>query len=361
MDIDKLFNRQGAWLQGTGPDSDIVISSRVRLARNVEGYPFVNRASEQNLVALMALVEDVFKQKFDENKVHFFSLRDMSRIDRYFLLERQLISRELAESPVPCGVLIDRDEHFSIMVNEEDHLRLQAMTSGLDLQYVWNQISQIDDLLENELPLSFDAKRGYLTACPSNLGTGIRVSVMFHLPGLVASSELERAFRGLQKLSLAVRGIYGEGSRAMGEFFQISNQITLGLSEEELILQVTDVVPQIIEYEKQARKHILETCSDEILDRAFRAVGILQTARTMNVEEAMELLSRMRLGVNLGLFEELSQQKNTNVASIAQLLNDLLLHIQPSHLSKIAGKELTGSDENVFRASYIRKRFDEVF
>ena len=361
MEIDKLFNRQGAWLQGTGADSDIVISSRIRLARNVEGFPFVNRASEQNLVDLLALVEDVFKRKFDENKVHYFSLQKMPPIDRYYLLERQLISRELAQSDIPRGVLIDRDEHFSIMVNEEDHLRLQAMTSGLDLQNVWKRISEIDDLLESELPLSFDEKRGYLTACPSNIGTGIRVSVMLHLPGLVESSELERAFRGLQKLSLAVRGIYGEGSSAMGEFFQISNQVTLGQSEEELIMQVTDVIPQIIEYERQARKHVLETRKDTLLDRAFRAVGIMKTARTMSVEEAMELLSRMRLGVSLGLFEELSPQNKNQAGAVPQLLNDLLLHIQPSHLCKIAGKSLPDCEENVFRAAYIRKQLEEAF
>ncbi|MDD3586798.1 MAG: protein arginine kinase [Thermoguttaceae bacterium] len=360
MDIDKLFNRQGAWLQGTGPDSDIVISSRIRLARNVDGYPFVNRASEQNLVELLALVEDVFKRKFDESKVHYFSLQKMPQIDRYYLLERQLISRKLAESDIPRAVLIDRDEHFSIMVNEEDHLRLQAMTSGLDLQNVWNRISEIDDLLENELPVSFDEQRGYLTACPSNIGTGIRVSVMLHLPGLVESSELERAFRGLQKLSLAVRGIYGEGSSAMGEFFQISNQVTLGQSEEELIMQVAEVVPQIIEYERQARKHILETQKDSLLDRAFRAVGIMKTARTMSVEEAMEFLSRMRLGISLGLFTELPQEDNVS-NGVPQLLNDLLLHIQPSHLCKIAGKELSGSDENVFRVAYIRKQLEDAF
>ena len=240
---------------------------------------------------------------------------------------------------------IDTAEKFSLMVNEEDHLRIQLMKSGLDLQGAWEQINQIDDLIESRLTYAFHDKLGYLTACPTNVGTGMRVSVMLHLPALVITRHIDKVFRSLQKISLAVRGLYGEGSQAMGDFYQISNQITLGRSEAELISQVGDVVPVLIEYERQARDFLVRESQKDLHDRVSRAYGILCTAQTISSEETMHLLSSVRMGVNLGLIEDLE----------IPTLNQLFIHTQPAHLQKLRGTELDTADRNVERALYLKR------
>ena len=230
----------------------------------------------------------------------YLDVNDLETVDRQFLVERQLISREHAEAVGARSVAIDTAEKFSLMVNEEDHLRIQLMKSGLDLEGAWEQINQIDDLIESRLTYAFHEQLGYLTACPTNVGTGMRVSVMLHLPALVMTRQIDKVFRSLQKISLAVRGLYGEGSQAMGDFYQISNQITLGRSEAELISQVGDVVPVLIEYERQARDFLVRESQKDLHDRVSRAYGILCTAQTISSEETMHLLSSVRMGVNLG-------------------------------------------------------------
>ena len=211
------------------------------------------------------------------------------------------------------------------MINEEDHLRIQVMQSGLNLQSVWEQINRIDSLIEEKVTYAFHEKLGYLTACPTNVGTGMRVSVMLHLPALVITRQIEKVFRSLQKISLAVRGLYGEGSQAMGDFYQISNQITLGRSEEELMKQVSDIVPVIIDYERQARQFLVKESHENLHDRVSRAYGILRTAQTISSEETMHLLSSVRMGVNLGLIQRPEDPR----------LNELFIHTQPAHLQKL--------------------------
>jgi len=230
------------------------------------------------------------------------------------------------------------------MINEEDHLRIQVMHSGFDLHAAWNQIDRIDDLIESRVDYAFDDKKGYLTACPTNVGTGMRVSVMLHLPALVMTRHIEKVFRSLQKISLAVRGLYGEGSQAMGDFYQISNQITLGQSEQELIKQVGDVVPMLISYERRARDFLVNESEQELHDRVSRAYGILCTAKTISSEETMHLLSSLRMGVNLGLISDLE----------IPTINKLFIHTQPAHLQKISGQELGTSDRNIERANYLQ-------
>jgi protein arginine kinase len=265
-------------------------------------------------------------------------------LDRQFLVERQLISRELAEAQHARGVAIDPQERAAVMVNEEDHLRLQVMKSGLDVQSAWEQINQIDDQIESQVTYAFSERLGYLTACPTNVGTGMRVSVMMHLPALVITRQIDKLFRSLQKISLAVRGLYGEGSQAMGDFYQISNQITLGRSEADLVKQVGDVVPTIIEYERKAREFLVRESHENLHDRVSRAFGILQTAQTISSEETMHLLSSVRMGVNLGLIRDVEMS----------MLNQLFIHTQPAHLQKLRGVELDTSDRNIERARYLR-------
>jgi protein arginine kinase len=242
-------------------------------------------------------------------------------------------------------VLIDANEKFSVMINEEDHLRIQVMNSGLDLQSAWERINGIDDLIERHVTYAFSDRLGYLTACPTNVGTGMRVSVMLHLPALVLTRQIEKVFRSLQKISLAVRGLYGEGSQAMGDFYQISNQITLGRREDELIAQVADVVPVMIDYERRAREFLIKESQKDLHDRVSRAYGILCTAQTISSEETMMLLSSVRMGVNLGLIEDLE----------IPTINQLFIHTQPAHLQKIHGMELDTADRNIERALYLQR------
>lgn len=234
------------------------------------------------------------------------------------------------------------------MINEEDHLRIQVMQSGFDLPGVWTQINEIDDLIEQHVTFAFDDRLGYLTACPTNVGTGMRVSVMLHLPALVITRQIEKVFRSLQKINLAVRGLYGEGSQAMGDFYQISNQITLGRSETELIDQICEIVPVIIDYERQARDFLVKESHENLHDRVSRAYGILRTAQTISSEETMHLLSSVRMGVNLGLIPDLAIPK----------LNEMFIYTQPAHLQKLAGSELGVVDRNIERARYLRRHLN---
>jgi protein arginine kinase len=231
------------------------------------------------------------------------------------------------------------------MINEEDHLRIQLMKSGLDLENAWQQINEIDDQIESRLNYAFHDRLGYLTACPTNVGTGMRVSVMLHLPALVITRQIEKVFSSLQKISLAVRGLYGEGSQAMGDFYQISNQITLGRTEEDLVRQVGDVVPVLIDYERRAREYLIRDSQQDLHDRVSRAFGILCSAQTISSEETMHLLSSVRMGINLGLIRDVE----------IPTINQLFIHTQPAHLQKIRGVELGTADRNIERAIYLQR------
>ena len=346
MELDDLATRCGEWLRGSGPESDIVISSRIRLARNLAEFPFISRASPQDREQIESLLrEQVVKIKQDSKELMYLNVDDLEGLDRQFLVERQLISREHADSEGARGVAIDPAEQMSLMVNEEDHLRIQVMHSGLDLENAWQQINRVDDLIERRVTFAYSKDLGYLTACPTNVGTGLRVSVMLHLPALVITRQIDKVFRSLQKISLAVRGLYGEGSQAMGDFYQISNQITLGRTEQELIAQVGDVVPKLIDYERRARDFLLKESHENLHDRVSRAFGILSTARTISSEETMMLLSSVRMGVNLGMIDGLQ----------IPVLNQLFIHTQPAHLQKLSGTILDTADRNIERAKYLRR------
>ncbi len=335
-------------MRGSGPESDIVISSRVRLARNLAEFPFISRATESDRMDIEKILRGKITSIEDQSRMLYLDVSELPGLDRQFLVERQLISREHAESEGARGVAIDSGEQFSVMINEEDHLRIQVMCSGLDLDAAWNQINQLDDLIEENATYAYSDKLGYLTACPTNVGTGLRVSVMLHLPALVITRQIEKVFRSLQKISLAVRGLFGEGSQAMGDFYQISNQITLGRSEEELIKQVADVVPVMIDYERQARDFLIRESQQTLHDRVSRAYGILRTAQTISSEETMHLLSSVRMGVNLGLIDDVE----------IPTVNKLFIHTQPAHLQKLSGVELDTADRNIERATYLRRHLN---
>ena len=345
VEINDLTKSMGEWLRGAGPEADIVISSRIRLARNLADFPFISRASDQDRAQIEKSMRECVKSWQDVGELLYLNLDSLDGIDRQLLVERHLISRELAEGRGPRAVAIDPHETFSLMVNEEDHLRLQVLQSGFDLQTVWEKINHIDDLIEQKVTYAYHERLGYLTACPTNVGTGLRVSVMLHLPALVITRQIDKVFRSLQKINLAVRGLYGEGSQAMGDFYQISNQITLGRGEEELIRQVGDVVPVIIDYERQARQFLINESHENLHDRVSRAYGILRTAQTITSEEAMHLLSSVRMGVNLGLLPDLQ----------IPAVNEMFIHTQPAHLQKMTGEELEQTDRNIERARYLRR------
>jgi protein arginine kinase len=343
--LTRLSQQCGEWLRGSGPESDIVISSRIRLARNLDDFPFVRRCTDIDRASVERIIRDKMKSAARWQEVVYLHVDQLEAVDRQFLVERQLISRELAESEGARSVAIDHSERFSVMINEEDHLRIQVMKSGLDLANAWDQIDAIDNQLDELVPYAFDENFGYLTSCPTNVGTGMRVSVMLHLPALVITRQIEKVFRGLQKIGLAVRGLYGEGSQAMGDFYQISNQVTLGRSEKELLDQVGDVVPVMIDYERKAREYLIQESKKDLHDRVSRAYGILCTAQTITSEETMHLLSSVRMGVNLGLIHDLE----------ILTVNQLFIHTQPAHLQLLYGALLDSADRNAERAIYLRQ------
>ncbi len=352
MNLDSLLPNLGEWLRGTGPDADVVVSTRVRLARNLAQFPFSGRATHHQKAEIEAKVKDaVAKAELDPHKPEYVSVASLAPLDRQFLVERQLISRELANVlEGPRGVAFDPRESVSIMVNEEDHLRLQVMRSGLALDEAWAEIDKVDDALEARLAYAFHDQFGYLTACPTNVGTGMRASVMLHLPALGITRQIEKVFKALQKINLVVRGLYGEGSRASGDLYQISNQVTLGRSEQRVLTEIREVIAMILQYERQARQVLLRERKQAEQDRVARAIGTLGSATMITSEETMELLSAVRLGIHLNLLDDLPPTT----------VNQLFIHTQAAHLQKLMGTPLDGEERNAARARYLRNKLREL-
>ena len=348
MSLRQLTEHAGEWLRGAGPHNEVVISSRIRLARNLAGYSFVNRSTPRMQAEVLERCREAITSQNMGDEMFWVDLRDCPEIDRQLLVERHLISRnQAAVDKVPRAVAIGAQETFSIMVNEEDQLRIQVLRSGMQLGPAFDQINHIDDALESKLDYAFSQQWGYLTACPTNVGTGIRVSVMLHLPALQLTGEIEKVRRAARDMHLAVRGLFGEGSEAMGDLFQISNQTTLGRGEEEILADFErTIVPQIISYEQQARQALIKHRTDQLDDKIWRAWGLLTHARTMSTEEVLQLLSHLRLGVNLGRID------TVNIRTI----NELFLLTQPAHLQKMSGGEMDQSARREARAKLIRRK-----
>lgn len=324
--------RGGPWIESSGPDGDVIVSCRARLARNLAGFPFVNRASDGERREILRLIRSL---DLAERPMQWLDMQDLEAGERQRLLERHLVSRPFIEADSPRGVAIGDGERLSVMVNEEDHLRMQVLLPGCELDEAWRQVSQVDRRLEQAVDLATHPRWGYLTACPTNVGTAVRFSVMAHLPGLRLTNEIERLRRAANALDLAVRGFYGEGSESTGDFYQVSNQVTLGISEADLLGHfVTVVVPKIVEYERMARRLMLERNRLLLEDRVHRALGALRSARLLSVDEAMKHLSRIRLGVSLGLLENIS----------LGIVQRLFLEVQSGHLRQ-ANNDLPSTTE----------------
>ena len=343
--IAQLVNSADARLTRRGPENDVVFSSRVRLARNLAGYPFVDRLSVFDREKIISSFREATEKLLEPDSYIMLSASGLQQADLLCLLERQLVSREFLDGEVERAVLIDRGENFSIMALEEDHLRVQALSAGFDLETPWQRVNDLDNRYETLLPYAFDEKHGYLTACPTNVGTGARLSVMLHLPALILTNESERAFRAIQKMKLELRGLYGEGSKPLGDFYQVSNQATLGVAEEEILHHLLTVIPKIVEYERKARERLIEKEEQQTLDRIYRGIGILRSARKIRAEEAMTHLSFLRMGAHLGLQNEVPAQK----------IDELFLRIQPAHLEAAAGRPLDEDEALAERAGYLRR------
>ncbi|MCE9563495.1 MAG: protein arginine kinase [Planctomycetes bacterium] len=351
MNLDTLLPNLGEWLRGTGPESDVVVSTRIRLARNLADYPFTGRATPAQKTEIVSRVKEAISRVELPFKLDYHDVPSMPVLDRQFLVERQLISRELAAVlEGPRGVAFDAKESASVMVNEEDHLRLQVLRSGFALDDAWSDIDKLDDSLESRLAYAFHTQFGYLTACPTNVGTGLRGSVMLHLPALGLTKQIDKVFRALQKINLAVRGLHGEGSRAFGDLYQISNQVTLGKSEQKILGEIKEVILTILQYERQARAVLLKERRQAEQDRVARALGTLGSATMITAEETMELLSVVRLGIHLRLIDDVP----------ATAVNQLFIQTQAAHLQKLVGHPLDGEERNAARAKYLKARLREL-
>ena len=348
MTLTELSRHTGQWLRSGGPAGEVVISSRVRLARNLAGLPFLGRSTRSHQ---RELEQRLWLEILDSGVLgeggFYVDVNAAGQLDRELLVERHLISRHHADGESPRGVAISADEIIAIMVNEEDHIRMQVLRSGQQLDAAAAQINAIDDKLDERLDFAFHGKYGYLTACPTNVGTGLRVSVMLHLPGLTLSGAIDKALRAAGDMHLAIRGLHGEGTAATGDFFQLSNQTTLGKTEQQIIEEFTDeVLPSFIDYELSARDGLSRSQQALIDDRIFRALATLKAARVMSTPEMMSLLSMVRLGVNIGKIGDVS----------LDTVNDLFLLAQPAHLQKMLGRTMTPDQRGPARADYIHKR-----
>ena len=353
LDLSLLPDGGVSWLDASGPEEDIVLSTRVRLARNLQGRAFTIRASAHDLDAILECVAEAGRATPQLRGVVEFRLDGLDRLDRQLLHERHLVSKELAglerEGGARHAAALLTNGDIGVMVNEEDHLRIQVLRSGFAIPEAYAQIAQFDGDIGDRVSFAFHPEFGYLTSCPTNAGTGLRASVLIHLPGLVLTKEIAKVLQGLAQVGLTFRGLYGEGSEVVGNFFQLSNQTTLGKSEEELLDHLGKIVRQVIGYEQQARDKLQRNAPTVIADKVWRAYGLLRYARSLSFEETMNLLSAVRLGVGVNLITDLS----------VYTLNKLLIFTQPAHLAARADRPLDDPELPSMRASYVRRALDE--
>jgi protein arginine kinase len=343
--IKEMAKVPSPWLDANGIHSESVVSSRARLARNISGIPFAHRANRTELERSLAAARRAVEGSESLRGATFMVMSDLGDLDRQFLVERHLISQEHADGSPTRAVVVAQTEALSVMINEEDHLRLQAIRSGFQVMDAWSMLERLDEELEKHLEYAFSCEWGYLSACPTNTGTGLRASMLVHLPALVLTSQINKILHGISQMGLAVRGFYGEGSDVMGNLFQVSNRTALGISEIDIIQSLEKVVRQVLDYEAQARQILLRDAPSQIEDKVWRAYGILKHCRKVTSQEVMSLSSAVRLGKALGVIESIS------VAG----LNNLLLVSQPAHLQKRLGKEMDPAERDIARADWVRR------
>lgn len=349
MTLEELVHHVAGWLDGSGDHAALVLSSRIRLARNLADFPFTHQAKPAQLREIVRGVLRASREVRTFKEATYFATSRLSEMDRQVLVERHLISPALARERAFRGILVTDGEQCSVMINEEDHLRVQVMQSGLQLREGWEQADRLDDELSCALRYAYSDRYGYLTACPTNAGTGLRASVLIHLPGLVLVQEMDQVIRGLSEVGLAVRGFYGEGTDAAGNLFQISNQVTMGYPEEETIRTLTDMVHQVLKMEIDTRELLIRDARSQIEDKIWRASGILYNARLLTAQEFMSLSSAVRLGYSMGVLS----------GPGPEVMNELMVSTQPSHLQRWTGTPLDPAERDVLRASVVRKRLRE--
>jgi protein arginine kinase len=350
MDIHEFLTPPAEMARRKGPHDRIVMSSRVRLARNVKDSAFPGWAKKPERVKVLESIRPAVEVLSEMKDAFSQTMDNLSALDKQILVERHLISREHAAKSAGSGLVLNRDETLCVMINEEDHMRMQALRPGLQLRQAWTAIDKVDSELEKRLEYAFNPDFGYLTACPTNIGTGIRVSAMLHLPGLVLAEQINPIIQSVNKLGLAVRGLYGEGTEALGNVFQVSNQMTLGESESAIVERLEKVLAQIIEHEENARATLLEKKAKMVYNHIGRAYGILANAHSISSKETMNLLSLMRLGVDVGLFPAIDRS----------LVDELFILTQPAHLQKQHSEKLSAEERDLLRADMVRERLKHV-
>lgn len=350
MRFSTLMKHPADWMTGAYTDSAIVLTSRIRLARNITGAPFPGWARKQERIEILPLLRGKVESLAEMKDAFSQELSELSSVQKQVLVERHLISREQAARSEGSATVVNRNQTLSVMINEEDHLRLQSIRSGLHLREAYELITNVDKELEQMLPYAFDHELGYLTACPTNVGTGLRASAMLHLPGLVISDHIGQVIQAVAKLGLAVRGIFGEGTESLGHLFQISNQSTLGESEEDIINRLERVIERVREQERNARNKLVEDDPQMIADKISRAYGLLKYAYVIDSKEALTHLSLIRLGSDMGCFAR----------DTIQLCDSLLMDIEPAHLQHRAGRKLTPEQRDTMRAEIIRSRLQNL-
>jgi len=350
MKIDELLSTPSEWVRADGPNNKIVMTSRVRLARNLRGIPFPGWAKKTDRQRALELMRPVVEALPEMALCFSDSMDNLAALDKQLLVERHLISREHAARNVGSGVVVNDKESICVMINEEDHLRMQSIKSGLQLKNAFKMIDKVDTEIEAQLDFAFSPRLGYLTACPTNVGTGMRASAMVHLPAMVLSDQINQVVQAVNKLGLAVRGLYGEGTEALGNFFQVSNQTTLGEREGDVIDRLNKVILQIIEHEENARSTLLEKKPRVVYDQVGRAYGVLSHAHAISSKEALNLLSLLRLGVDLDLLP----------AENRATVDDLFMVAQPAHVQRTAERKLTAEERDSYRADLIRNRLKSV-
>jgi protein arginine kinase len=349
--LSRIISNSSEWLSGDGPKRQIVVSSRVRLARNLSGKPFPGWAKRSERMEVLERIRPVVEALPEMPDAYAQNLQELTALERQLLVERHLISREHAAKGAGSAVVMNVEQTLSFMINEEDHLRMQAIRCGLQLKEAYDMIDRADIELERQLDFAFHEQLGYLTACPTNVGTGMRASAMLHLPALVMSDQVNQIINSVNKIGLAVRGLHGEGTEAMGNLFQVSNQATLGESESEIIDRLSRVIEQVVEHEQNARLMLVERRPATVFDQVGRAYGVLLHAHSMASKEALNLLSVIKLGVDLGLFEEPARL----------LVDELLIETQPAHLQKGAQAQKMSADErDTLRAGLIRTKLSKL-
>lgn len=344
FDHGEMTSRAATWLDGSGGESEIVMSSRVRIARNLQDHRFTHHCDSEELSEILAAAcEAAGKAKaFAERQ--YVSMGEISTLDRQFLAERHLVSREFLFNSASRGLVFSSDESVSLMINEEDHLRIQGFAAGFNLDEAGARSQELEAQLGPGLDLAYNERLGYLTACPTNLGTGMRASVLIHLPGLVHSKEINKLLESLRTLNHSIRGLYGEGSEVMGNFFQLSNSATLGVSEEAILKGLGEMVNKVIAYERRSREMLFRKARRLLEDKVWRAYGLLRYAHTVSTKEALSLVSAVRLGVGMNIINDVSVRQ----------LNQLLIMTQPGHLQKRKGVSMDAGERDVARAELIR-------